>query len=106
MSLRPARLALTDLRGDNRSGGTDRVQNYNRGIIEEFRVNEGRVGGPFAGAPMVLVTSMGANGGRLHKTRLGYLRGDDASGGPGESVYVFCSMGAARKQHAWYDRLQ
>ena len=44
------------------------MQNYNRGIIEEFRVNEGRVGGPFAGAPMVLVTSTGAHSGRPHTT--------------------------------------
>jgi hypothetical protein len=30
------------------------MQEYNRTIIEEFRANEGIVGGPFEGAPMVL----------------------------------------------------
>ena len=32
------------------------MQNYNQNIIDEFRANEGRVGGPFAGAPMVLAS--------------------------------------------------
>ena len=29
---------------------------WNTKTINEFRANEGRVGGPFEGAPMVLVT--------------------------------------------------
>src|SRR2546426_598457 len=60
------------------------MQDYNRKIIDEFRANEGRVGGPFAGAPMVLVTSTGAKSGRPHTTPLVYLREEDAKGGPGE----------------------
>ena len=82
------------------------MQNYNRGIIEEFRVNEGRVGGPFAGAPMVLVTSTGAKSGRPHTTPVVYLREDDASGGLGERIYVFGSMGGAPKHPAWYHNLK
>ena len=69
------------------------MQEYNRGIIEEFLANEGRVGGLFAGAPVVLLTSTGAKSGRPHTTPLVYLREDDASGGPGDRIYVFGSMG-------------
>jgi deazaflavin-dependent oxidoreductase (nitroreductase family) len=81
------------------------MQNYNQGIIEEFRGNEGKVGGPFAGAPMVLLTSKGAKSGRPHTTPLVYLRESDASGGPGDRIYVFGSMGGAPKNPAWYHNL-
>jgi hypothetical protein len=33
---------------------------FNNKVIEEFRVNGGKVGGQFAGAPMVLLTTKGA----------------------------------------------
>ena len=36
----------------------------NQRIIDEFRVNEGRVGGPFAGATLLLLTTSGAKSGR------------------------------------------
>ena len=29
---------------------------FNQGIVDEFRANHGVVGGPFEGAPMILVT--------------------------------------------------
>jgi len=82
------------------------MQEYNRGIIEEFLANEGRVGGLFAGAPVVLLTSTGAKSGRPHTTPLVYLREDDASGGPGDRIYVFGSMGGAPKHPAWYHNLK
>jgi deazaflavin-dependent oxidoreductase (nitroreductase family) len=82
------------------------MQNYNRRTIEEFRANEGRVGGPFAGAPVVLVTSTGAKSGRPHTTPLVYLREGDATGGPGDRIYVFGSMGGAPKHPAWYHNLK
>ncbi len=36
------------------------MNDWNRKIIEEFRANEVRVGGPFEGAPMMLVHHTGA----------------------------------------------
>jgi hypothetical protein len=33
----------------------DQRQNWNRQIIDEFRANNGVVGGPFAGVPLVLL---------------------------------------------------
>ena len=82
------------------------MQDYNRKIIDEFRANEGRVGGPFAGAPVVLVTSTGAHSGRPHTTPLVYLREQDGQGGPGDRIYVFGSMGGAPKHPAWYHNLK
>jgi deazaflavin-dependent oxidoreductase (nitroreductase family) len=68
---------------------------FNTRIIEEFRANEGRVGGPFAGAPMVLLTTTGARSGRPHTTPLVPLE-------DGGQLYVFGSMGGAPKHPAWY----
>ena len=53
---------------------------WNQQIIAEFRANEGRVGGPFEGAPMVLVTHKGAKTGTERTTPLMYLPdGDDTT---------------------------
>ena len=71
---------------------------WNTKIIEEFRANAGRVGGPFEGAPMVLLTSTGARSGRPHTTPLVPLV-------EGARVYVFASMGGAPKHPAWYFNL-
>lgn len=41
-------------------GGTS---DYNTAIIEEFRANRGRVGGPWADTPMILIHHIGARSG-------------------------------------------
>jgi deazaflavin-dependent oxidoreductase (nitroreductase family) len=74
------------------------VPDWNAKIIDEFRTNEGRVGGPFEGAPMVLLTTTGARSSRLHTTPLVPLI-------EGDRVYVFASMGGAPKHPAWYFNL-
>ena len=43
---------------------------FNRAIIAEFRANGGKVGGQFEGAPMVLLTTIGARSGQLRTTPL------------------------------------
>jgi len=72
---------------------------FNDKIIEEFRANAGKVGGPFAGAPMVLVTSKGAKSGQPHTTPLVYLQ-------DGDRIAVFASMGGAPTNPAWYYNLK
>ena len=68
---------------------------FNNKIIAEFRNNAGVVGPPFAGMPMVLLTSTGAKSGKPHTTPLvPYIDGD--------RVYVIASMGGAPKHPAWY----
>ena len=39
------------------------MSDFNAKIIEEFRAHDGKVGGPFEGAPMVLLTTVGAKSG-------------------------------------------
>lgn len=71
---------------------------FNRGIIEEFRANGGAVGGPFAGAPMVLVTHRGAKSGIERTTPLVYSR-------DGDRVVIIASMGGAPTHPAWFHNI-
>jgi deazaflavin-dependent oxidoreductase (nitroreductase family) len=71
---------------------------FNRGIIEEFRANGGKVGGMFAGRPMVLLTTTGAKSGKSHTTPLVYLEDNGR-------IYVIASMGGAPNNPAWYHNL-
>jgi deazaflavin-dependent oxidoreductase (nitroreductase family) len=74
------------------------MNDFNRQIIEEFRANEGRVGGPFQGAPMVLLCTTGARSGEERITPLVYqpVNGD---------IAVFGSMGGAPRNPAWFHNL-
>ncbi|WP_069884172.1 nitroreductase/quinone reductase family protein [Streptomyces luteocolor] len=47
---------------------------FNQSVIDEFRANEGRVGGPFEGGDLLLLTTTGARSGKRHTTPLGYVR--------------------------------
>ena len=58
---------------------------WNSKTIAEFRANEGRVGGPFEGAPMVLVHHRGRRSGREYVTPTMYLPHDADDG----IIYVF-----------------
>ncbi len=71
---------------------------YNQQVIEEFRANEGKLGGPFEGGSMLLLTTTGARSGQPHTTPLMYRDEGDAR-------YVFASMGGAPTNPAWYRNL-
>jgi len=49
------------------------MNDWNRQIIEEFRANEGKVGGPFAGGTLLLLTTTGAKSGQKRINPLAYL---------------------------------
>ncbi|HBF78752.1 MAG TPA: nitroreductase family deazaflavin-dependent oxidoreductase [Streptomyces sp.] len=51
---------------------------FDEQVIEEFRANEGRVGGPFEGGDLLLLTTTGARSGTERTTPLGYVRHGDA----------------------------
>ncbi|MGW7491187.1 nitroreductase/quinone reductase family protein [Streptomyces sp. NPDC054786] len=72
---------------------------FNRQIIEEFRANGGRVGGPFEGGRLLLLTTLGARSGAPHTTPLGYL--PDGGG----RVLVIASAAGAPKHPAWFHNL-
>jgi deazaflavin-dependent oxidoreductase (nitroreductase family) len=77
------------------------ANDWNQGIITEFRANEGRVGGPFQGAPMILVHHVGRTSGKQYTTPLVYLPGE----GGDDSLYVFASKGGAPTNPDWYGNL-
>ena len=77
------------------------ANNWNQGIITEFRANEGRVGGPFEGAPMILVHHVGRTSGKQYTTPLVYLPGE----GGDDSIYIFATKGGAPTNPDWYGNL-
>src|SRR5438045_9696509 len=74
------------------------MKDFNAGIINEFRANKGVVGGPFEGAPMILVTHTGAKSGVERTTPLVYSR-------DGDRVVIIASMGGAPKSPAWFHNI-
>src|SRR5438128_4724033 len=68
---------------------------FNTRIIEEFRSNAGKVGGPFAGAPMLLLDNKGAKSGGQRINPLVYLP-------DGDRYIIFASKGGAPKNPDWY----
>jgi deazaflavin-dependent oxidoreductase (nitroreductase family) len=73
----------------------DPMSSYNDAIIAEFRANEGKVGGNFAGAPLLLLTSTGAKSGKPHTAPMMYLA-------DGDRWLVFASYAGAPNNPAWY----
>ncbi len=52
------------------------LQGFNANIIEEFRANGGKVGGPFEGADLLVLTTTGAKSGQSRLSPLAYQRVD------------------------------
>lgn len=74
-------------------------QEFNRKIIEEFRANGGRVGGQFARAPLLLLTTTGAKTGQSRTTPLAYSK-------DGDRIVVIASMAGAPNNPDWYHNLK
>ncbi len=71
---------------------------FNRGVVEEFRANGGKVGGQFEGAPMVLLTTTGAKSGQPWVAPLVYTI-------DGDRVVIIASKGGAPTHPDWYHNL-
>ncbi|WP_083949647.1 nitroreductase family deazaflavin-dependent oxidoreductase [Herbidospora yilanensis] len=71
---------------------------FDRSVIAEFRANAGRVGGPFAGGDLLLLTTTGAKSGKETTTPLGYVR-------HGGSLLVVGSNLGAPRHPGWYHNL-
>jgi deazaflavin-dependent oxidoreductase (nitroreductase family) len=76
----------------------DAFKQFNQGVIREFRSKGGKVGGQFANAPMLLLTTIGAKSGRPHTTPLVYSK-------DGNRIVIIASKGGAPKHPAWYHNL-
>lgn len=68
---------------------------WNDQIINEFRENNGRVGGMFEGVPLVLITTAGVRSGKPHTTPVVCLR-------EGGRVVVFGSNMGKDRHPDWY----
>src|SRR3954454_8592465 len=77
------------------------MSDWNNQTITEFRANEGRVGGPFEGAPMVLLHHRGRKSGREYVTPTMYLANETDP----DSIYVFATKGGAPTNPDWYVNL-
>jgi deazaflavin-dependent oxidoreductase (nitroreductase family) len=75
--------------------------NWNEKVIADFRANDGRVGGPFEGAPMVLVHHRGRRTGHEYVNPMMYLASERGDG----TIYVFASKGGAPTNPDWYYNL-
>ena len=77
------------------------MSDWNERVIAEFRANEGRVGGGFAGAPMIVVHHVGRKSGKEYVNPLVYLPGE----GDDDSIYIFASKGGTPENPEWYRNL-
>ncbi|MEV0804275.1 nitroreductase family deazaflavin-dependent oxidoreductase [Kribbella sp. NPDC050281] len=77
------------------------MSDWNTQTITEFRANEGRVGGPFEGAPMVLLHHLGRKSGREYVTPTMYLADETDP----DIIYVFATKSGAPTNPDWYINL-
>ncbi len=73
-------------------------KDYNRQLIEEFRANRGKAGGPFEGRPMLLLTTTGARSGQSRTSPMMYVA-------DGNRLLVIASNVGASIHPDWYHNL-
>jgi deazaflavin-dependent oxidoreductase (nitroreductase family) len=71
---------------------------FNAALIDEFRANQGKVGGRFEGRPVMLLTTTGAKSGRRITLPLVYLK-------DGEQLLIFASKAGSPRNPDWYHNL-
>ena len=71
------------------------ADDFNEKIIDEFRANGGRVGGPFEGALLLLLHTTGAKTGRTRVKPLVYRR-------DGDRLVVFGTKGGSPTHPEWF----
>ena len=74
------------------------MSDWNQRVIDEFRANDGVVGGPFEGKPILLLHHQGAKSGRWRVSPLAYFA-------DGDRWAVFGSRGGSDSNPAWYHNL-
>jgi deazaflavin-dependent oxidoreductase (nitroreductase family) len=71
---------------------------FNRALIEEFRSNGGKVGGAFAQAPLLLLTTTGAKSGQQRTSPVVYTT-------DGDRLVIIASYGGRPSNPAWFNNL-
>jgi deazaflavin-dependent oxidoreductase (nitroreductase family) len=77
------------------------MSDWNRQVIEQFRATGGKMGGDWAGQPLLLLHHRGRRTGAEHVAPVMYLADDDDPG----TLYVFASKAGAPTHPAWYGNL-
>ena len=72
--------------------------NFNQHTIDEFRSNNGKVGGYFANATLLLLTTVGAKSGQSRTTPVAYVT-------DGDRLVIIASKGGAPSHPDWYYNL-
>src|SRR5262245_44269950 len=75
------------------------INQFNQRVIEEFRANGGKVGGPWEGAHLLLLTATGARSGQRRTYPLAYLPDSDR-------LVIFATKGGSPTNPAWYHNLR
>lgn len=76
------------------------ANNWNGGIIEEFRANDGKVGGRFEGRPLLLLHHRGARTGTERVNPLAYQTLPDGS------FAIFGSRGGSPRNPDWFHNVR
>jgi deazaflavin-dependent oxidoreductase (nitroreductase family) len=71
---------------------------FNKTIMAEFHDNAGKVGGPFAGADVLILTTTGAKSGQTRWNPLVYTK-------DGDRFVIVASKGGAPTSPDWYHNL-
>jgi len=71
------------------------AQDRNRKIVNEFRANDGKVGGHFEGKTLLLLHTKGAKSGQERINPVAYVR-------DGDRLVVIASKGGAPTNPSWY----
>ncbi len=74
------------------------MEDFNAKVIEEFRANDGRVGGMFESMPLLLLHNTGAKSGADRINPVAYLQ-------DGDRYVVFASKGGAPTNPGWFHNL-
>ena len=74
--------------------------NWNRQIIDEFRANDGKVGGRFTGANLLILHTVGAKTGQVRESPVAYFPEDDGS------MVIVASKAGLPTNPAWYHNLK
>ncbi len=88
-----------DFDKDKLVADTAALDEFNRNIVEEFRANGGKVGGPFEGGTLLLLHTTGAKSGKTRLSPLAYLTIDD-------KMLIVGSYAGAPKEPAWVHNLR
>ncbi|WP_319454018.1 MULTISPECIES: nitroreductase family deazaflavin-dependent oxidoreductase [unclassified Mycobacterium] len=86
---------MTEIDKDKLVTDANALDDFNRGVTEEFRANGGKVGGPFEGGDLLLLHTTGAKSGKPRLSPLAYLTIDGKTivngsyaGGPKDPAWV------------------